>query len=294
MSTDMPRGRSAGSAGESRRGFGPGELVAREGEVLVAGWEPDLPEGDTLQRRALLANARRVAHDATTGGFPFTQDDEVTMGTTMASGSFANWVVVMQPVTDGAALAARARSFFGADFSIVVSPWPMPDMSEHGGKRIGHPPLMVRLPGGSVPEAPPGLEIHEVTDAAGIASFEAALIDGYPVDGIEDRQVGCVVRPGMLEASEWGRTRRFVGVVQGAPVATAAVFLHGDSAEIDYVATLPSARGHGLGAALTWTATLADPAATAMLIASDDGRPVYERMGYVAVERWTVWGLQQS
>jgi hypothetical protein len=26
-----------------------------------------------------------------------------------------------------------------------------------------------------------------------------------------------------------------------------------------------------------------------VLIASDEGRPVYERLGYVAVERWTVW-----
>jgi hypothetical protein len=40
---------------------------------------------------------------------------------------------------------------------------------------------------------------------------------------------------------------------------------------------------------LTWTATLADPARPPVLIASDDGRRVYERMGYIAVERWTVW-----
>ena len=27
----------------------------------------------------------------------------------------------------------------------------------------------------------------------------------------------------------------------------------------------------------------------AVLIASDEGRPVYSRMGYLAVERWTAW-----
>ena len=40
---------------------------------------------------------------------------------------------------------------------------------------------------------------------------------------------------------------------------------------------------------MTWAATLADPERPAVLVASDDGRPTYERMGYVAVARWTAW-----
>jgi hypothetical protein len=28
----------------------------------------------------------------------------------------------------------------------------------------------------------------------------------------------------------------------------------------------------------------------AVLIASDPGRPIYERMGFVALHRWTLWG----
>ena len=40
---------------------------------------------------------------------------------------------------------------------------------------------------------------------------------------------------------------------------------------------------------MTWAATLADPDQPAVLVASDDGRPVYERMGYLAIERWTAW-----
>jgi len=58
---------------------------------------------------------------------------------------------------------------------------------------------------------------------------------------------------------------------------------------VEYVAALSTARGRGAGAAVTWAATLADPALPAILVASDDGRPLYERMGYAAVERWTVW-----
>jgi hypothetical protein len=55
------------------------------------------------------------------------------------------------------------------------------------------------------------------------------------------------------------------------------------------VATLDGARGHGYGAAVTWAATTADPTLPAVLIASDPGRPVYDRLGYTALTRWTMW-----
>ena len=43
------------------------------------------------------------------------------------------------------------------------------------------------------------------------------------------------------------------------------------------------------GAAVTWAATSADPDVPAVLVASDDGRPTYERMSDAALERWTAW-----
>jgi hypothetical protein len=58
---------------------------------------------------------------------------------------------------------------------------------------------------------------------------------------------------------------------------------------VEYVAALPAARGQGAASAATWAATLSEPDLPAVLVASDDGRPLYERMGYVAIERWTVW-----
>ena len=48
--------------------------------------------------------------------------------------------------------------------------------------------------------------------------------------------------------------------------------------------------GTAIGAAITWAATLADPTKPAVLIASDPGQPVYERMGYLRVMRLTMWG----
>ena len=59
--------------------------------------------------------------------------------------------------------------------------------------------------------------------------------------------------------------------------------------DVSFVATQPHARRRGYGAALTWQATLAEPSLPAILEASDDGRPVYERMGYRQVGRMSVW-----
>ena len=53
-------------------------------------------------------------------------------------------------------------------------------------------------------------------------------------------------------------------------------------------------RGSGIGEAMTWAATLADPTAPAMFMASDAGQPIYLRMGYVSVLRMTLWFPQAS
>jgi hypothetical protein len=86
-----------------------------------------------------------------------------------------------------------------------------------------------------------------------------------------------------------GPTHFFTGCVAGRPVATAAGHVAAGVNLVEMVATDPQARGSGYGEALTWAATRADPELPAVLLASDLGRPVYERMGYLAVSRWTMW-----
>ena len=56
---------------------------------------------------------------------------------------------------------------------------------------------------------------------------------------------------------------------------TGKVFTHAGVNQGEMVATGPDARGRGYGAAVTARATFADPGQPAVLIASDDGRPVY-------------------
>jgi hypothetical protein len=161
----------------------------------------------------------------------------------------------------------------------------LPDLAGHGLVLLGHPPLMVRLPavGPNRPDGDP--EVREVRTAEELAQAERVLVEGYPMPELEPLHPGDLLGPAILG----GATRVWVAWLDGEPVAVAAAHRHAGVTLVEYVATLPQARGRGAGAAVTWAATLAHPDEPAVLIASDDGRPVYERMGYLAVERWTAW-----
>ena len=100
-----------------------------------------------------------------------------------------------------------------------------------------------------------------------------------PVDGLP------LADPRLLD----GPLRLFLGLRDGHPVATSgARFGHG-LVDVDCVSCLAEARGTGIGGALTWAATLCRPEWPAVLIASDDGQPLYERMGYLRLLRMTFW-----
>ena len=73
------------------------------------------------------------------------------------------------------------------------------------------------------------------------------------------------------------------------PVATAESHVAHGVVNVEAVTTLAEHRGKGIGEAVTWAATLAEPSLPAVLIASDDGVGIYRRMGYLPVARWTMW-----
>jgi hypothetical protein len=191
---------------------------------------------------------------------------------------YLNEVISTRPL-DGE-LAARALAFFGdgRDF-VLSSPRGGADLSGHGLALEGHPPFLVRPPGGTAPALPAGVTVHEVTDPAGLRTWAGVLAAGFGMPPSVDPP------PALLGgAHRFWLARRY-----GEPVATAAASVGHGVVDVETVATVAGHRRRGIGEAVTWAATLADPALPAVLLASDPGRPVYQRMGYLPLTRWTMW-----
>jgi hypothetical protein len=263
-------------------------IVPDEHEHLTTGWEPELDAGDTLIRRAVLAHASWAVAVPGSLGRPARRTERWSGGRVGDRGALTNPVVVTQPLD--AASFAEVLDEVGQLFPegipyFLICPFLTPDLTGHGLVKIGHPPLMVRFPGGEAPPLREDVQLAEVTDPAALAVAERVLVEGYPMPDLEPLVEGSILASQILD----GPTRVWTASVDGEPAAVAAAHVAGDATLVEYVASLPAARGRGAAAAATWAATLCEPTLPAVLISSDDGRPLYERMGFVAVERWTVW-----
>jgi len=255
-------------------------------EHLTTGWEPDAPADDTLVRQAVLVHASWSTTVAAAAGRPHRTGPRWAAGIIGDRGALTNPVMLLQPLSDPGEVLAEIGDLFPPHVPyLLVSAWPTPDLRPHGLGLLGHPPLMARLPAPGPDAPPPGVDVREVRDADELRVAERVLVEGYPLPELEPLTPGSLLDPSLLRPE----TRVWLARVDGQPAAVAAAHQHAGVTIVEYVATLPVARGRGAGAAVTWAATLADPAVPAVLLASDDGRPVYERMGYVAVERWTLW-----
>jgi GNAT superfamily N-acetyltransferase len=130
-------------------------------------------------------------------------------------------------------------------------------------------------------EAPPGASIGRVRSLEDLRAFLSVLSslqnppDAYVIAFFE-RGAGI-----LLEES--CPMRFYVAYVDSEPAAVSELFLGGGVAGVHMVATLDRFRRRGLGMALTWTALEEGRRAgmaTGVLQASEEGQPVYERLGF--------------
>lgn len=252
---------------------------------LTHGWEPDTPAGDSLLRQYVLTNVDAAAHGARSAGGRVARWDDLAVADPASAVFFDNLAILLRPLplTDLSGVVARLLDFYPPQRHFaLLSPWPTPDLTAEGLELMGHPPLMVRPPGGQAPPPPVGLEIVPVSDVEQLASFVDVLVESFSMpQGTETVIAGSTFLDGPV--------RLFLGLVDGRAVATAGAREGHGIVDVDWVATLAAERGHGYGSALTWAATLCRPGRAAMLIASDDGQPVYQAMGFLRLLRLTLW-----
>jgi GNAT superfamily N-acetyltransferase len=130
----------------------------------------------------------------------------------------------------------------------------------------------------------PKLRVERVESADALADFERTIIEAYPVPELQPWQRESFLHPGVLDT----RWRFFVGYDDDRCVATAGAFVTDTITVVEQVSVRDECRGNGYGAAITAAATHAEPGRTAMLIASDLGRPTYDQLGYVTLLRFTL------
>jgi GNAT superfamily N-acetyltransferase len=240
----------------------------------------------TLTERAMAASADRVLQCAIATGRPHRRDGDLAVAWQGDRGFFTNVGCVLGRPDSWPDLLDRIGEVVPPGRPVsLVSAESVPDLGPAGWQLVGHPPLMVRAAAGDGPPVPAELTVTRVSDDASLEVFERTLVDGYPDPSLQPYEWGHLFDARVLE----GTTTFLTGWVAGRPVATAAGHVAHGVNLVELVATAPDGRGRGYGAALTWAAATVEPGLPAVLIASDLGRPVYERLGFLAVSGWTFW-----
>jgi hypothetical protein len=253
---------------------------------MRTGWEHDVPDDDSVLRQWVLTNLTRYRTLVERVRGQIDVWDAAALFDTGSSVVFDNAAVLRRPMTADEVdeLIDTAHIFFSDERPwLLLSAWPLPDLAQGGLQLMGHPPFMMRVAGAPAGgrRTVEGLEIRSVTPELAPV-FAETLEAGF---GMADVKSSPWADPGAFGPDLEG----FLGYVDGEPVATSAAFLAHGIVDVEGVSCLDSHRGKGIGEAMTWAATLADPDRNAMLMASDLGAPIYLRMGYLTVLRMTLW-----
>lgn len=127
---------------------------------------------------------------------------------------------------------------------------------------------------------PAGCAIREVSDTGALADFKQVFVETYGIpEWAGQAWVDATMAFG-IGRSPW---RIFVGYLDDRPVATNMLFCCAGVASVYAVATVPQAQHKGIGTAITLHPLLEARRAGyryAVLFATEEGFPVYKRMGF--------------
>lgn len=163
----------------------------------------------------------------------------------------------------------------------------------HGSEVPGMAVDLSALPD-SVP-TPAGFTIQPVEDATMLKPWVTVLASGNGMpDGFISDLLNLEVSRGIHQPLS---TRHYLGIYQGKPVAVSALHLDAGVAGLHAVATIPEARGHGFGAAISLQPMLDARAMgyhIGTLQASNMGFPVYRRLGFTTFCQLSIYVFRGS
>lgn len=225
----------------------------------------------------------------TMGGRWVRWDDAWAADSTLPTRVFNRVTIIRRLDPSSAAdLADRIVRFYnvrsdGGEY-LVNDPWAALNLEPYGFSKWWSLPFMVRSPAAPSRRGTQ-LEIREVQSNAAFGDFVHTLVEGFGLPDLADVPTSQVMDDRVLAD---GAMRCWIGVLGRRPIGTSVAYVSDGVVGVYLVSVLPAMRGRGFGEALTWQAALADRAPST-LQASDLGRPVYERMGYVAALECATW-----
>jgi GNAT superfamily N-acetyltransferase len=259
--------------------------MSDDAEHLTTGWEDEVPADDSLLRAFVLTTVERSEWIASAVDGRVERTGALSLVDAGSPIWYDNLCTFLRPLSadEAQSAVADALAFFPPERAfVVVSAWPIPHAGDLGIELMGHPPFMFR-PAGPPPSGRrgEGLDVRRVTDADELAVFFRTMVEAYPMEGGDSP----LADPAVLSDD----LRFWVGYEDGRPVGTAGTYVAHGTNDVEWISVYDEHRGKGYGEELTWVATLAEPDLPAVLIASDPGQPVYEKMGYVRLTRLSLW-----
>ncbi len=164
-------------------------------------------------------------------------------------------------------------------------------LQHNGLQPEGRDPAML-MALSALPPPPPiaGLEIVTVDGRSGRYDWAWLTCDAFEL-GPDVRQAMSDCEATIPE-SEVVNQPRYTGYLDGKPVAVSSLVMAADLAGVYAVATLPEARKRGIGTAMTLHAMAEGKirgANTAVLQATEPGKPIYEEIGFTTIYEYEVY-----
>ena len=255
---------------------------------LATGWGAREPIDDSVLRRFVFNQADVVRAMAGGPSGRAASDDDVVMVDSGGPVAYNNMAVLLRPVSsaDDPVLDRIAEFYAEARdrVSLLLSVWPLPDLSGRGFQLGGHPMFVVRAPGPVTTATRDGVEVRDVTTVDDLRALEHVAIEGYPIDEAKGAPSGTVFSDTLLDSPVALR----LGYVDGEPVSGAAALDAHGVVNLCFAATLPAGRRRGVWSALVWARVNQAPDQPSVAFTSDDSRPGFIRMGFMPLTRFTL------